>query len=232
MKKIIGIALAAILALGALGAFAEESAQLGGVVLEVTESTVLINTDAYGSVLVNFDEETSFEGFENGIQAGTYVIVDYSGAMSRSMPPQIYATKIAMYVLSGTVIEVSDAGALVDWGDAGQILVRLQDDMRPLFCGCPVDVYYAGIMAMSYPPQVTALYYVTPTLSGAITELGDGYFLMTGDDEVDYRVNDDGGTYADTALNVGDAVDVYYSGVATDSLPPQIYAIAVFHAAE
>lgn len=229
MKKILAIALAAMLAFGALGALAEESARLGGVVLDVTESTVLINTAEYGSVLVNFDGTTALEGLEDGIRVGTYVIASYSGAMTRSLPPQIFATKIAMYVLSGTVIEVSDAGVLVDAGEAGRVLVRLQDGMRPLFCGCPVDVYYSGVMAMSDPGQVTALYYVTPTLSGAITELGDGSFLINGDDGADYRVDDDDGTYVDAALYVGDAVDVYFSAAAADF---EIYAIAVFHAAE
>ncbi len=231
MKKILGFALAALVAFGAIGAVAEgaQDVALGGVVTEVADGSMIFNTEAYGDVRVEYDETTEMVGLEDGIQAGTYVIVDYSGAMTRSVPPQIFATKISMFVVLGTVVGVSDAGLLVEQADQQQILVHLQDGMAPLYFGCPVDVYYSGIMAMSEPGQITALYIVTPTLEGMITERGDGYFMMSATDGQAYMVNNDDGTHVDAALNVGDEISVYYTGTATKSEPPQIYAIAVFH---
>ncbi len=230
MKKIFGIALAAVMAFGAFGALADETqgVTLGGVVVEATDSTVLIHTDEYGDVLVNYDETTVLEGLE-AVEPETYIIVTYTGAMTRSIPPQIFAEKISMFVASGTVTEVTDAGVLVDQGDLGPVFVHLQDGMEPLYYGCVVDVYYSGVMAMSYPGQITALYVVTPTLPGIVSELGDGYFLMMGEDGQTYMVNNDDGTHVDDALNAGDAVSVIYNGAVAKSMPPQIYAIAVSH---
>jgi hypothetical protein len=230
MKKILKIALAAVMVFSAFGALAEDAqvVTLGGVVLESTETTVLIHTDEYGDVLVNYDETTVFEGLE-AVEPDTYIIVTYSGAMTRSIPPQIFAEKISMFVVSGTVTEVTDAGVLVDQGELGPVLVHLQDGMEQLFYGCVVDVYYSGVMAMSYPGQITALYVVTPTLPGTVSELGDGYFLMMGEDGQTYMVNNDDGTHLDEALNVGDSVKVIFNGAMAKSMPPQIYAIAVSH---
>ncbi len=232
MKRILALALSTLMAFGAFGTLAEEGqgATLGGVVIEATDSTVLLSTDEYGDVLVNYDDTTVLEGLEVGIQTGTYVIVTYSGAMTRSVPAQIFAAKIAMYVITGTVVEASDDGVLVDQGgESGLVFAHLQEDMLPLFFGCVVDVYYSGVMLLSYPGQIGALHVVTPTLDGTVTQLGDGYFLMTDADGQDYMVNNDDGTHFDDALNAGDAVSVYYNGAVAKSMPPQIYGIAVFH---
>lgn len=230
MKKMLGIALAAVMAFGAFGALADETqgVTLGGVVVEATDSAVLIHTGEYGDVLVNYDDTTAFEGLE-AVKPDTYIIVTYAGAMTRSIPPQIFAEKISMFVASGTVIEATDAGMLVNQGDLGPVFVHLQDGMEPLYYGCVVDVYYSGVMAMSYPGQITALYVVTPTLPGIVSELGDGYFLMMGEDGQTYMVNNDDGTHLDEALNVGDSVEVIYNGAVAKSMPPQIYAIAISH---
>ena len=233
MKKIFAITLTLFVMLGSFGALAQESTTLGGVVLEATQSTILIETEEFGQVLVNYDETTKLEGIEDGIAVGSYIIVTYSGAMTRSIPGQINAELIAMYKISGTVVEVSDAGVLVDQGgEAGLVLVHLADGMRPLFFGCPVDVYSNGVMTASYPGQISALYVVTPTLNGTITELSDGYFLMTDAEGTEYRVNNDDSTTVDAKMNVGDVVSVYIDGKLTCSIPAQAYGIAVFHTAE
>lgn len=234
MKKILGMALAALVAFGAFGAIAEKSdtVTLGGVVAEVTDSTALINTAEYGDVLVSYDDTTAFVNTENGIEVGAYVIVSYSGVMTRSIPPQIFATQIEINVISGTVVEVSDAGALVEEASSRRTFVSLTEEMPTLFYGCPVDVYFSGVMTASDPGQIEALHVVTPTLPGTITELNDGYFLMTAEDGRTYMANNDDGTHLDGALNVGDDIYVYYTGAASMSDPPQIYTIAVFHVEE
>jgi photosystem II stability/assembly factor-like uncharacterized protein len=114
-------------------------------------------------------------------------------------------------------------------GENGLVLVHLQEGMPPLFVGCPVDAYYSGVMLLSYPGQVGALYVSTPTLAGEVTEICEGYFLMAAEDGQEYLVNNCDGTVFDAAVSAGDRVRVSYNGAAAKSMPPQIYAIAVFH---
>lgn len=237
MKKMMTVLMALVLGLGVTGALADISPELSGVVIGEEAGGVLIQTEEYGPVLVKYGEDTLFDGsgqagIEEAFTPGAYLIVTYNGAMTRSLPPQITADRIVQHKISGTVVEVAENGVLVDQGEAGQVFVHLQEGMRPLFYGCPVDVYFNGVMALSFPGQISALHYTTPTLEGTVTELGDGFFKMTDDHGVPYLVNADDSTRFEGAMQDGGRVSVYYNGRSTFSIPAQIYAIAVFQEAE
>ena len=238
MKKMMVLLAALVLSLGALGAAAEETPSLSGVVIGLEAGGILIQTQEAGEVLVKFGEETQFEGsgqanLQEALTPGAYLTVLYNGAMTRSLPPQITADKIIQHKISGTVTQVNENSVLVDQGgEAGEVLVRLPEGMRPLFYGSPVTVYFSGIMALSYPGQIGALHYTTPTLTGTVTQVDDGFFLMTDDQGLSYRVNCDDSTHFEGAMREGGRVSVYYNGAATFSLPAQIYGIAVFQEAE
>jgi hypothetical protein len=233
MRKLLGFALAALMAFGGAGALAEaDAATLGGVVIEVAESSILIQTAEFGEVLVNYDETTDLLEAADEIAPGAYIIVHYNGAMTRSLPPQIFAQRIASYVIRGTVVEVRDAGVLIEDEIGGQVFALLKPELGPLFYGSPVDVYFSGVMTASFPGQVFALHVATPRLEGTITQLGDGFFLMEDAEGVAYMVNNDDGTSVDAPLTAGDSVTIYYNGIATYSLPAQIYALGVVHPAK
>ena len=238
MKKMIAVLAALVLSLGMTGALADETPNLSGVVIGEEQSGVLIQTEEFGQVLVKYSEETYFEGSgQAGIQEafvpGAFLIVAYNGAMTRSLPPQITADIIYQHKISGTVTQVTENGVLVDQGgEAGEMLVHLQEGMRPLFYGCPVEVYFSGVVALSYPSQIGALHYVTPTLTGTVTKTDDGFFMMTDDQGLVYRVNCDDSTHFEGPMQEGGRVSVYYNGRSTFSIPAQVYGIAVFQEAE
>ena len=238
MKKMIAVLAVLALSLGMSAARADEAPRLSGVVISEEASGVLIMTQEHGEVLVKYNEEAELEGtgqadIKEAFAPGAYLTVVYNGVMTRSLPPQITAERIIQYKTTGTVIEVSESGVLLDQGsELGEVFVHLQEGMRPLFYGCPVEVYSNGIMALSYPGQITALHYVTPTLTGTVTQLGDGFFMMVDDQGLAYRVNGDDSTHFVGAMRDGGRVSVYYTGRSTFSIPAQVHAIAVFQEAE
>ena len=146
MKKMMVLLAALVLSLGALGAAAEETPRLSGVVIGLEAGGILIQTQEAGEVLVKFGEETQFEGsgqanLQEALTPGAYLTVLYNGAMTRSLPPQITADKIIQHKISGTVTQVNENSVLVDQGgEAGEVLVHLPEGMRPLFYGSPVTV--------------------------------------------------------------------------------------------
>ena len=83
-------------------------------------------------------------------------------------------------------------------------------------------------------PVLSMAQIATPvTLNGLITEIGDGYFLMTDETHGTVRVNlDDAttvyeGNAAKDALTVGMYVFVTYNGIMSRSIPPQVSALKV-----
>ena len=178
MKKnrFLALALSLLMALGLpLGAFAEENEPdtlLEGLVTEVLEQGFVMEDIELGSVLLNVDETTVMDGIlaEGDIEVGQYVFVEYDGRLTRSLPPQAHADRVGCYRLTGKVDLSLSMGVLLT-GDPtfGDVIIRVDGSMPHLYQGMPITVYYNGVMAMSYPGQVTARHIVVPELTGVVS---------------------------------------------------------------
>ena len=117
------------------------------------------------------------------------MFVEYDGRLTRSLPPQAHADRVGCYRLTGTVDLSLSMGVLLT-GDPifGDVIIRVDGSMPHLFQGMPVTVYYNGVMAMSYPGQVTARHIVVPELTGAVSDRDSAGFTLTDADGNEYRV--------------------------------------------
>ena len=197
MKKnrFFALALSLLMALALpLGAFAEENEPdtlLEGLVTEVLEQGFVMEDIELGSVLLNVDETTVMDGIlaEGDIEVGQYVFVEYDGRLTRSLPPQAHADRVGCYRLTGTVDLSLPMGVLLT-GDPtfGDVIIRVDGSMPHLYQGMPITVYYNGVMAMSYPGQVTARHIVVPELTGTVSDRDSAGFTLTDADGNEYRV--------------------------------------------
>ena len=197
MKKnrFLALALSLLMALALpLGAFAEENEPdtlLEGLVTEVLEQGFVMEDIELGSVLLNVDETTVMDGIlaEGDIEVGHYVFVEYDGRLTRSLPPQAHADRVGCYRLTGTVDLSLSMGVLLT-GDPifGDVIIRVDGSMPHLYQGMPITVYYNGVMAMSYPGQVTARHIVVPELTGTVSDRDSAGFTLTDADGNEYRV--------------------------------------------
>ena len=197
MKKnrFFALALSLLMALALpLGAFAEENEPdtlLEGLVTEVLEQVFVMEDIELGSVLLNVDETTVMDGIlaEGDIEVGQYVFVEYDGRLTRSLPPQAHADRVGCYRLTGTVDLSLSMGVLLT-GDPifGDVIIRVDGSMPHLYQGMPITVYYNGVMAMSYPGQVTARHIVVPELTGTVSDRDSAGFTLTDADGNEYRV--------------------------------------------
>ena len=177
-----------------LGAFAEENEPdtlLEGLVTEVLEQGFVMEDIELGSVLLNVDETTVMDGIlaEGDIEVGQYVFVEYDGRLTRSLPPQAHADRVCCYRLTGTVDLSLSMGVLLT-GDPtfGDVIIRVDGSMPHLYQGMPITVYYNGVMAMSYPGQITARHIVVPELTGTVSDRDSAGFTLTDADGNEYRV--------------------------------------------
>ena len=177
-----------------LGAFAEENEPdtlLEGLVTEVLEQGFVMEDIELGSVLLNVDETTVMDGIlaEGDIEVDQYVFVEYDGRLTRSLPPQAHADRVGCYRLTGTVDLSLSMGVLLT-GDPifGDVIIRVDGSMPHLYQGMPITVYYNGVMAMSYPGQVTARHIVVPELTGTVSDRDSAGFTLTDADGNEYRV--------------------------------------------
>ena len=197
MKKnrFFALALSLLMALALpLGAFAEENEPdtlLEGLVTEVLEQGFVMEDIELGSVLLNVDETTVMDGIlaEGDIEVGQYVFVEYDGRLTRSLPPQAHADRVGCYRLTGTVDLSLSMGVLLT-GDPifGDVIIRVDGSMPHLYQGMPITVYYNGVMALSYPGQVTASHIVVPELTGTVSDRDSAGFTLTDADGNEYRV--------------------------------------------
>ncbi len=197
MKKnrFFALALSLLMALALpLGAFAEENEPdtlLEGLVTEVLEQGFVMEDIELGSVLLNVDETTVMDGIlaEGDIEVGQYVFVEYDGRLTRSLPPQAHADRVGCYRLTGTVDLSLSMGVLLT-GDPifGDVIIRVDGSMPHLYQGMPITVYYNGVMAMSYPGQVTARHIVVPELTGTVSDKDSAGFTLTDAEGNEYRV--------------------------------------------
>ena len=184
MKKnrFLALALSLLMALALpLGAFAEENEPdtlLEGLVTEVLEQGFVMEDIELGSVLLNVDETTVMDGIlaEGDIEVGQYVFVEYDGRLTRSLPPQAVDLSLSMGVL------------LTGDPTFGDVIIRVDGSMPHLYQGMPITVYYNGVMAMSYPGQVTARHIVVPELTGVVSDRDSAGFTLTDAEGNEYRV--------------------------------------------
>lgn len=145
---------------------AEESGEereifgLSGLVTEATEEYIVIADGEMGDVRVNLGEETVFEGIDAAsLAVGQYVYVDYDGKMTRSLPPQVFALRLAAHVVTGTVIETSE-GSVTVMQEGGEVVLHLPEGAPQIAAGQTIVAYTNGAMTMSLPPQMAAGYVV------------------------------------------------------------------------
>lgn len=245
IRKLTALLLALAMALPLWG-LAEENHQFEGYVTEIIDGGFVLEDIQRGQVILNTDDSTVWDGLliDGELEAGMYVMVDYDGRLTRSIPPQAHADRVGCYTLQGTVSEVAENGLLLTGDERfGDVWVKTGlVDARHVYPGMTLLVYYDGIMAMSLPGQVTAHQMEIPSLQGTVSDKQADSFLLTTEGGETCRVlltdetliglvsaavetEDDALAEADTqteeeALPLtldwgdGDAVIVYYSGEA------------------
>lgn len=203
-----------------------ETQLLSGVVLEIVEDGIYIETEEHGEVLVLTGEETVFET-TGDIRSGDLLYIDYNGQMTFSLPAQISASVVRMHKLEGDVIEVYPEENAVLLGGAAmdaEVYVHLPEIWKDAQIDFEhMTVYYNGVMTMSLPGQINAgLVLPGYSLQGAISEIGEGYVLLgDGPDAVQVLLTE--GQLPETA-EIGAVVRVRFDGQMTRSIPMQITA--------
>ncbi len=199
-------------------AFAQDNtgATLEGLITETKDNYFLMDDIAYGSVQVNLDpSSTVYEGVAAAytLAAGQYVYVAYNGSMTKSIPPQVQADKVSCFTVTGTVNAILNDGFTVD-GDAllGTVIVHTSGVLSPVYQGVSITLYYNGVMALSYPPQVTAVYLSVPTLQGVVSGLISDGFKFTTDDDITYQIALSPSTDILALPAEGARLLVYYNG--------------------
>lgn len=173
MKSIFALILSAFMAImPVMGETAVEETvaevyMIEGVIAQNDENGILVNTMEMGDVLVQVSDETIFEGAET-LEAGDYIYVDYSGMMTRSLPPQITAQVVRCWRMDGIVSEVfaEENAMLINTETHGDVYVHLPavdaeaqtEAEAPAMpaAGDDVTVWFNGIMTMSLPGQINA----------------------------------------------------------------------------
>jgi len=137
-----------------------ESYFVSGYVMEIMEDgSLLILTNNGEEIVVHLHEETVNELDE--ILPGQFIIVDYNGMMTRSIPAQISADHLYVYSMDGIVTEVieneEERYFLMDTELHGIVMVRLPEDILLPNVDMHVRVYFNGVMTLSLPGQINAL---------------------------------------------------------------------------
>lgn len=257
IRKWLALCLAALWALP-LAAYAQEgeekvSTTLEGYVTEIVDGGFVLEDKQRGQVVLNTDESTVWDGvlIDNELEAGMYVLVDFDGRMTRSIPPQAHADRVGCYTLQGTVSEFYESGVLVTGDEIfGDVIVNLElVDSAHVYVGMKVLVYYDGVMALSMPGRVTAHELVVPSLTGTVSEKKESSFVLTTEGGDSYLVLMDENTLTGMTLSAtvegveeletepeagqtlewgdGDGVTVYYSGDMQETTPPQVTAMEI-----
>ncbi len=204
---------------------------LGGIVLEVTDEYLLLQTADSTQVQANLFDETLYST-AGAVKPGDYVEIGYSGIMTFSLPGQIAAMSVTSYQVSGTVGEIADEGFLLTDLDGGEWMVRVPEDATIILSeGMDITVYYNGMMTRSLPPQINALHLRGNTISGTVSAVEEGSFLLTDESGEEQIIHFDATTAVCTALEDGAEVIVMTSGIMAPSLPAQFFAMEILPAA-
>ena len=176
----------------------EEFYQMEGYVTEVVDGGFLLEDKYLGQVMCNMSDVTILDGTvaEEGVQAGQYVLVDYSGRLTRSIPPQAHADRVTSYVLSGQVLEILDEHTLaVNTETNGEVWVYMEEMPAGMVAGMQVTVYFDGIMAMSLPPQVAARALEISQMTGTVTGMTETGFMLNVNEDLTVEIAVDGLTH-------------------------------------
>ena len=194
MKKMISLFAALLLAVAApLTVLAEDTEMITfeGLVTEIFDGGFLMEDKEMGLVQVNTDDKTVLDGILSiqPMEVGMYVLVDHTGMMTRSIPPQVYGMRVGCYTLTGVAGEITEEGVLLT-GDPifGEVFVQMTPTMANVFPGVPMLVYYDGVMTMSLPGKVNARYVLVPELTGVVSDKDGAGFTLTDEDGNTYRV--------------------------------------------
>jgi len=180
MKKIIAliliVVLAGLIALAETGAeniAAEEIIEteiaeteeiiyeIAGIVTEMTEEGILVETADMGMVLVKTDDETALDTSAE-IAAGDYITVIYDGMMSRSIPAQITADVIRMYTITGKIVSADPeaCGVMLETETHGEVYATLPEPWLENTAET-LKIYFDGVMTMSLPPRINAQHVIS-----------------------------------------------------------------------
>lgn len=231
MKKIFALVLIAVI--GCIAAFAEGGEEMNyavaGMVTEITESGgYVIDSAEFGPVEILVNEETYVEAMRD-IAEGDYIYVDHNGMMTRSIPAQVTAMAIRMYVLEGDIIEVlaEENAVMLMTETHGEVYVTLPEEWKDAQIDSErMSVYFDGVMTMSMPPHVNGGFVVPGySIQGEVTEIAEGYFMI-GEGMESVQVNT-GDTELPDDMKAGDIVRVIFDGQMTRSIPAQIGAMEI-----
>lgn len=129
-----------------------------GYILEMLDdgSFLLLNQDNQ-TVQVNTDENTVTDLAEP-LHIGQYVVVDYDGKLTRSLPAQLYAQHIFGATLKGIVSAVNEREVtLIEDETQQEYIVHLPEDVELPTEGEHIAVHFNGVIALSLPAQLSAL---------------------------------------------------------------------------
>ena len=132
----------------------QEVFDMAGVITEITEEFILIETADGQQVQANLFEETFFEGKE--IEIGDFIHITYNGMMTFSIPAQIAAMKVGCYTHAGVISDLNDTGFILSTELEPIIVNAPAELLEGLTDGMAVTVYSNGAMTMSLPAQVGA----------------------------------------------------------------------------
>lgn len=170
---------------------AEMDMELQGLVKEIVEGGFLMEDAEMGEVMLNTDETTVWDGTitEEDLAVGQFVMVQYDGRTTRSLPPQAHADRVICYTLEGVVSEVYEDGFMLSEVDMhGDVIVNTAETLPHVYEGMMVKVYFDGAMGMSLPAQVGGRYVEVPQVTGAVSEKTEEGFILTDDEGVEYEV--------------------------------------------
>lgn len=88
--------------------------------------------------------------------------------------------------------------------------------------GDRITVYYNGMMTRSLPPQITADVIACHQMTGVVSDMAEGQFLLNLADESQFLVVYDVEQFM--GVQDGMTVTVFYNGASSRSIPPQISA--------
>ena len=133
---------------------------VSGFVMEIMEDgSILILTNQGEEIVIHLHDETINELEE--IVPGQFIIADYNGMMTRSLPPQISADHLYVYTMDGIVTELIEdeetRAFLMETELHGIVMVRLPEDIILPTLEEHVRIHFNGVMTLSLPGQINAL---------------------------------------------------------------------------
>ena len=136
---------------------AVEIVEISGVITEITDEYVMIDAGEMGMIQANTSMDTLIEGVEE-LAVGQTAVILYDGKMTRSLPAQITAMHIGVYVVEGSVTAVEDEFVMILREDTEEeVMMTLPENAPELKEGDRVIAYTNGAMTMSLPPQMNAI---------------------------------------------------------------------------